>query len=148
MDYVVAACIYLVCRTQDIPHMLLDLSDIVSVNVYYLGRTYLKLSHELCIKVNAIDPCLYIRRFAELLEFGDKITEVSNTALRLVHRMKRDWMHFGRRPSGLCGAALVVAARLHNFNRSIEDVTRVSAEEGRGEERGAEVSDILYSFCG
>ena len=26
------------------------------------------------------------------------------TALRLVSRMKRDWMHMGRRPSGLCGA--------------------------------------------
>lgn len=26
------------------------------------------------------------------------------TALRLVSRMKRDWMHTGRRPSGLCGA--------------------------------------------
>ena len=62
IDYVVAACIYLVCRTENIPHMLLDLSDIVSVNVYFLGRTYLKLSHELCIKASAIDPCLYIHR--------------------------------------------------------------------------------------
>jgi hypothetical protein len=26
------------------------------------------------------------------------------TALRLLQRMKRDWMHTGRRPSGLCGA--------------------------------------------
>ncbi|MEQ2169433.1 hypothetical protein GOODEAATRI_025230, partial [Goodea atripinnis] len=39
-----------------------------------------------------------------MLEFGDKNHEVSMTALRLVQRMKRDWMHTGRRPSGLCGA--------------------------------------------
>lgn len=39
-----------------------------------------------------------------MLEFGDKTREVSMTALRLVQRMKRDWMHTGRRPSGLCGA--------------------------------------------
>lgn len=50
------------------------------------------------------DPCLYIPRFAHLLEFGDKNHEVSMTALRLLQRMKRDWMHTGRRPSGLCGA--------------------------------------------
>lgn len=50
------------------------------------------------------DPCLYIPRFAQMLEFGDKTREVSMTALRLVQRMKRDWMHTGRRPSGLCGA--------------------------------------------
>ncbi|KAA8589327.1 hypothetical protein FQN60_012692, partial [Etheostoma spectabile] len=50
------------------------------------------------------DPCLYIPRFAQLLEFGEKNHDVSMTALRLVQRMKRDWMHTGRRPSGLCGA--------------------------------------------
>lgn len=50
------------------------------------------------------DPCLYIPRFAHMLEFGEKNHEVSMTALRLVQRMKRDWMHTGRRPSGLCGA--------------------------------------------
>lgn len=50
------------------------------------------------------DPCLYIPRFAQMLEFGEKNHEVSMTAMRLVQRMKRDWMHTGRRPSGLCGA--------------------------------------------
>jgi len=39
-----------------------------------------------------------------LLEFGEKNHDVSMTAMRLVQRMKRDWMHTGRRPSGLCGA--------------------------------------------
>uniref|UniRef100_A0A3Q2EJI2 Transcription factor TFIIB cyclin-like domain-containing protein n=1 Tax=Cyprinodon variegatus TaxID=28743 RepID=A0A3Q2EJI2_CYPVA len=47
------------------------------------------------------------------------------TALRLVQRMKRDWMHTGRRPSGLCGAALLVAARMHKFRRSVKDVISV-----------------------
>ena len=50
------------------------------------------------------DPCLYIHRFAHKLEFGEKTHEVSMAALRLVSRMKRDWMAQGRRPSGLCGA--------------------------------------------
>uniref|UniRef100_A0A3Q2XR18 Transcription factor TFIIB cyclin-like domain-containing protein n=1 Tax=Hippocampus comes TaxID=109280 RepID=A0A3Q2XR18_HIPCM len=47
------------------------------------------------------------------------------TALRLVQRMKRDWMHTGRRPSGLCGAALLVAARMHKFRRTVKDVIGV-----------------------
>ena len=51
-----------------------------------------------------MDPCLYVMRFAHRLELGDKTHEVSMTALRLVSRMKKDWIHFGRRPSGLCGA--------------------------------------------
>lgn len=59
--------------------------------------------------VYCTDPCLYIPRFAHLLEFGEKNHEVSMTALRLLQRMKRDWMHTGRRPSGLCGAGKVLA---------------------------------------
>nr|XP_057946451.1 BRF1 RNA polymerase III transcription initiation factor subunit a [Doryrhamphus excisus]XP_057946452.1 BRF1 RNA polymerase III transcription initiation factor subunit a [Doryrhamphus excisus] len=123
--HVMAACIYLVCRTEGTPHMLLDLSDVLQVNVYTLGRTFLALSKELCIKAPAIDPCLYIPRFAQLLEFGEKNHDVSMTALRLVQRMKRDWMHTGRRPSGLCGAALLVAARMHEFRRTTKEIVEV-----------------------
>ncbi|CAF4909972.1 unnamed protein product [Pieris macdunnoughi] len=47
------------------------------------------------------------------------------TALRLVQRMKRDSIHSGRRPSGVCGAALLIAARLHNFSRTPSDVVRI-----------------------
>ena len=52
------------------------------------------------------DPCLYIDRFAARLQFGNKGKDVVTTALRLVQRMKRDWIHTGRRPAGLCGAGL------------------------------------------
>ncbi|KAK2491294.1 hypothetical protein MC885_005891 [Smutsia gigantea] len=119
--------------------MLLDLSDLLQVNVYVLGKTFLLLARELCInapaiehaysnteaRVSATDPCLYIPRFAHLLEFGEKTHEVSMTALRLLQRMKRDWMHTGRRPSGLCGAALLVAARMHDFRRTVKEVISV-----------------------
>jgi len=57
-----------------------------------------------------IDPCLYVMRYANRMGFGEKTHDVSKTALRLVQRMKRDWIHTGRRPSGLCGAALLIAA--------------------------------------
>uniref|UniRef100_A0A673LNR4 B-related factor 1 n=1 Tax=Sinocyclocheilus rhinocerous TaxID=307959 RepID=A0A673LNR4_9TELE len=124
-SHVIAACLYLVCRTEGTPHMLLDLSDLLQVNVYVLGKTFLVLARELCINAPAIDPCLYIPRFAQMLEFGDKSHEVSMTALRLLQRMKRDWMHTGRRPSGLCGAALLVAARMHEFRRTIKEVISV-----------------------
>ncbi|KAE8289441.1 Transcription factor IIIB 90 kDa subunit [Larimichthys crocea] len=124
-SHVVAACLYMVCRTEGTPHMLLDLSDLLQVNVYVLGRTFLVLARELCINAPAIDPCLYIPRFAQLLEFGEKNHDVSMTAMRLVQRMKRDWMHTGRRPSGLCGAALLVAARMHDFRRTIKEIVSV-----------------------
>ncbi|XP_070105296.1 transcription factor IIIB 90 kDa subunit isoform X4 [Equus caballus] len=113
------------CSLTSLADMLLDLSDLLQVNVYVLGKTFLLLARELCINAPAIDPCLYIPRFAHLLEFGEKNHEVSMTALRLLQRMKRDWMHTGRRPSGLCGAALLVAARMHDFRRTVKEVISV-----------------------
>ncbi|XP_066262675.1 transcription factor IIIB 90 kDa subunit [Euwallacea similis] len=123
--HVHAACVYLSCRTEGTAHLLIDISDVLQICCYELGRTYLKLAQALCINVPSVDPCLYILRFASKLEFGAKTQQVTNTALRLVQRMKRDSIHSGRRPSGLCGAALLIAARLHEFNRSIGDIVKV-----------------------
>jgi transcription factor IIIB subunit 2 len=102
--HVHAACVYLTCRTEGTAHLLIDISDVLQICCYELGRTYLKLSQALSINIPAVDPCLYILRFAAKLEFGGKTQQVANTALRLVQRMKRDSIHSGRRPSGLCGA--------------------------------------------
>nr|XP_028600799.1 transcription factor IIIB 90 kDa subunit isoform X2 [Podarcis muralis] len=75
MTHVIAACLYLVCRTEGTPHMLLDLSDLLQVNVYVLGKTFLLLARELCINAPAI--------------------------------------------------ALLVAARMHDFRRTVKEVIRV-----------------------
>jgi transcription factor IIIB 90 kDa subunit len=31
----------------------------------------------------------------------------------------------GRRPAGICGAALLLAARMNNFRRSVEEIVQV-----------------------
>eukprot|EP01125_Pyxidicula_operculata_P018019 TRINITY_DN637_c0_g1_i3.p1 TRINITY_DN637_c0_g1~~TRINITY_DN637_c0_g1_i3.p1 ORF type:complete len:951 (-),score=391.98 TRINITY_DN637_c0_g1_i3:178-3030(-) len=124
-DHVVAACLYLACRRDKTPHMLIDFADALASNVFVLGHTYIQLCSRLGIQPPLIDPSLYIPRFASQLEFGNKEREVSNTALRIIQSMQRDWILTGRRPTGLCGAALMVAARAHGFNRSIEDIVSV-----------------------
>lgn len=64
-------------------------------------------------------------RFATKLEFGEKTHDVTMTAQRLVQRMMKDSIHSGRRPSGLCGAALLIAARMHDFSRTPIDIVRI-----------------------
>lgn len=89
-SHVIAACVYLACRVEATPHLLLDLSDLMQVNVYDLGRTYLKLSSALCIKLPEIDPSLYIVRFAHrLFSLHERTHDIEMTANRLVQRMKR-----------------------------------------------------------
>ena len=122
---VIAACLYTVCRREKTPHMLIDFSDVLQTNVYMLGSCFLKFTRLLSLALPIIDPSLYIHRFASKLEFGDKTHLVSMSALRLVQRMKRDWIQTGRRPSGICGAALLIAARVHGFRRTQREIVRI-----------------------
>lgn len=39
--------------------------------------------------------------------------------------MNRAWITEGRRPNGLCGAVILIAARYHGFKRSSKQVIRV-----------------------
>ena len=39
--------------------------------------------------------------------------------------MNRDWMTYGRRPAGICGACLLLAARMNNFRRSVAEIVQV-----------------------
>jgi len=105
--------------------MLIDFSDLLEINVFVLGATYLKLSQALALQLPTVDPSLYISRFAALLEFGEETQKVAQDAVRLVARMGRDWMHIGRRPAGICGACLLLAARMNNFRRSVAEVIQV-----------------------
>ncbi|CAF1478831.1 unnamed protein product [Adineta steineri] len=124
-SHLLSACLYIICRTEGTQHILLDFCDHVDADISVLARIYLRLARELCINVPHTDPSLLIPRYAAKLEFGERTNAVSNTALRIVQRMKRDWLNIGRRSSGLCGSALLFAARMHNFNRTIQQIVDV-----------------------
>ena len=95
------------------------------VNVFELGHTYLQLVQTLNLRLPLVDPSHYISRFAALLEFGDETHQVAMDAVRLVQRFDRDWMTKGRRPAGICGACLLLAARMNNFRRSVAEIVQV-----------------------
>ena len=60
-----------------------------------------------------------------MLNLGDKTKIVAMTAIRLIKRMQRDWMCQGRRPSSLCGAALLIATKIHKINNSNCSTTEI-----------------------
>ncbi|EEB07993.1 transcription factor TFIIIB complex subunit brf1 [Schizosaccharomyces japonicus yFS275] len=124
-QYVVASCLYVECRMAKTSHMLIDFSDVLQINVFKLGSTFLKLCRVLRITLPLLDPSIYIGRFAAMLEFGSETQRVASDATRLVSRMNRDWMQIGRRPAGICGACLLIAARMNNFRRSVREVVHV-----------------------
>jgi transcription factor IIIB 90 kDa subunit len=101
------------------------LINIRQVNVFKLGHCFKALHEKITLSRNGILPVLpedLIYRFASKLEFGSKTVDVAQHAVRLVGRMTQDWIVAGRRPAGICAAALVMSARLHNFRRTTQDV--------------------------
>jgi transcription factor IIIB subunit 2 len=121
-SHVCAAALYVVCRREHSSFMLIDFSLALKANVFELGKVFLKFTRKLNLHLPVIDPSLFIHRFANDLEFGDQAHVVATTALKIVSRMKRDWINQGRRPSGICAAALIIAARMHGFSRTQKDM--------------------------
>ncbi|KAH9412306.1 putative transcription initiation factor TFIIIB [Ordospora pajunii] len=120
--YTLSACIYIVCRQEGTPHMLMDFSNALRIDVFKIGKSFLRITSMLNIDIPLIDPSLYMPRFVSRLRFESK--EVLSLSLRLISRMKRDWIVVGRRPNNLCGAALLVASRIVGEERSIYEIAR------------------------
>ncbi|XP_006654245.1 transcription factor IIIB 60 kDa subunit-like isoform X2 [Oryza brachyantha] len=127
--HVAAACLYIACRQSKKAYLLIDFSDHLQISVYVLGAVFLQLCQVLLLAEHPIiqkliDPSLFIHRFTERL-LGKRDNAVSDTALRIVASMKRDWMQTGRKPSGLCGAALYIAALSHGYDYTKADIVAV-----------------------
>ncbi|KAJ4156020.1 hypothetical protein LMH87_001234 [Akanthomyces muscarius] len=126
---VAAVCLYAACRAEPpCKVMLIDLADLVQLNVFKLGRIFKKLNEVVPIGNDGLIPVYpedLIWRFATKMEFRQETAKVAEDAVRLVKRMSRDWMVMGRRPSGICGACLLMAARMHNFRRTVREVVYI-----------------------
>lgn len=72
------------------------------------------------------DPEDLIERFCERLDFGDMTMTVQRDAVQVAKSMNRDWMTTGRRPAGIAGAAIIIAARMSNFRRTLREVVLVA----------------------
>ena len=66
--HVAAVVLYIVCRLEQKPHLLIDFADVLQTSLYSLGSTYLKLIKKIKNNMNKldlplIDPSLFIHRF-------------------------------------------------------------------------------------
>ncbi|KAI4723459.1 hypothetical protein E4T48_00111 [Aureobasidium sp. EXF-10727] len=129
-DEVAGACLYIACRNKaENTILLMDIAEVISVNVFSLGDTYKGLLANLFVdfkettKMIEIEPL--ILKYASKLEFGEKTRQVAEDAVKIIRRMKRDWIVTGRHPAGLCGACLILAARMNNFRRTVREVVFV-----------------------
>ncbi|KAF1365352.1 BRF1-domain-containing protein [Lizonia empirigonia] len=131
---VAAVALYMASRRQpENTLMLMDLAEKVQVNVWQLGDTYKQFLKKLREEdpaqlvgnkaVQEIEPLML--KYCRKLEFDEASHKVADDACKLLKRMSRDWMVQGRQPAGLCGACIILAARMNNFRRSVREVVYV-----------------------
>ena len=135
MEVVIAVCLYIACKQSfpssenkyyhQSPYMLIDFSDYFRINVFTLGKFYKYIMKALCMKPSVLEPSILIDRYAEMLDFGEHKKAVMLLACRIVRRMEIDWITYGRRPNGFCGAALILAGRSRGFHISPGDIVGV-----------------------
>ncbi|KAI5360768.1 Putative transcription factor TFIIB, brf1, TBP-binding domain, cyclin, Cyclin-like superfamily [Septoria linicola] len=133
-DEVVAACLYAACRRQrDNRILLMDIAELLQINVFRLGEVYKDMCRELYMTPDShpghqhlveLEPLIY--KYCDKLQFAEKTKDVAADALKIIRRMNRDWIVSGRHPAGLCGACIILAARMNNFQRTVREVVFVS----------------------
>ncbi|KAH7077963.1 Brf1-like TBP-binding domain-containing protein [Paraphoma chrysanthemicola] len=134
MRNVAAVTLYMAARRQpDNTLMLMDLAEKIQVNVWNLGDTYKTFLKMLREKdpaqlvgnkaIQEIEPLML--KYCRKLEFAEDSHKVAQDACSILRRMSRDWMVQGRQPAGLCGACIILAARMNNFRRTVREVVYV-----------------------
>ncbi|KAJ4377699.1 transcription factor TFIIIB subunit brf1 [Neocucurbitaria cava] len=134
MRNVAAVAIYMAARRQpENTLMLMDLAEKIQTNVWALGDTYKAFLKKLgevdpaqlvgTKAVQEIEPLML--KYCRKLEFYEDSHKVADDACKLLKRMSRDWMVQGRQPAGLCGACIIIAARMNNFRRTVREVVYV-----------------------
>jgi transcription factor IIIB subunit 2 len=134
MRNIAAVALYMAARRQpENTVMLMDLAEKIQVNVWDLGSDY----KEFLKKLGEVDPAQLVGnkavqeieplmlKYCLKLEFHTAAFKVADDACKLLKRMSRDWMVQGRQPAGLCGACIILAARMNNFRRTVREVVYV-----------------------
>ncbi|RID60845.1 hypothetical protein BRARA_E00041 [Brassica rapa] len=121
-ELVLASCLYYACRKYELPLLLIDLSSYLGVAVCELGSVLLQLCKEafgVDYYEDLVDPSVFIPQFTNaLLESGlddESTTKVIGTAINIMASMKGDWTQTCRKLSGICGAAIYIAALSHDI---------------------------------
>lgn len=110
IDLLAGGCAYVVARQNHKPITLLDIADAISVNVFLIGRVFIKIQQYLRCELPVLDPALHLTRICSRLTIpAPQLPKVVDTATRLLVLAHGDWLTVGRRPAGVIAAALRIA---------------------------------------
>ena len=123
MESVIASCLYIACRSYNIPRTLDEMSTASDVERKEIGRTYRFVIRKLGIKVKQSSPKDYISRFSSVLKLSPK---TQNDALKVLKQAESFELTSGRGPAGISAAALYVAALMNDEKKTQREVADIA----------------------
>lgn len=125
IEIVAAAAVYVAIRNKKTTgYLLVDVADHIDCGVFELAATALRLSTCVGHLMPVVDPTLFIDRFTDELKFGHHAAEIKETAIQIIRRLDRDWIQTGRKPAGICGAAIMIAARIQGIELTKDTILK------------------------
>ena len=107
--------------------MLMDFQEAVKINVYKIGHTFTDFTRALFLNMPNVDPSLFIPRFCAKLNTACKTREITETAYRILNAMDRHWITTGKRPHGICAAALLISALCHGLKANAAQLSSIAS---------------------
>ncbi len=123
IEAVVAAILYAVCRTYQVPRTLNEMAEASGLTKKEIGRTYRFLVRELKLDVPLTNPIYYVPRFATELNLSG---EVQEKAREIIEQAIKKGLISGRGPTGVSAAAVYIASLLLGERRTQKEVANVA----------------------
>lgn len=123
IEAVVAAILYTVCRTYNVPRTLNEMAEASGLTKKEIGRTYRFLVRELRLDVPLTNPIHYIPRFAAELNLSGEVQEKGR---QIIQKAIEQGLISGRGPTGVAAAAVYIAGLLHGERRTQKEVANVA----------------------
>ena len=123
IEAVVAAVLYSVCRTYNVPRTLNEMAEASGLTKKEIGRTYRFIVKELDIAVPLTDPSYYISRFVSVLNLSPAVEAKGKI---IVKKAITSGLISGRGPTGVAAAAVYIAALMVGERRTQKEVANVA----------------------
>lgn len=115
---VLCACLYAICRREKTSHVVYDFAAVSNEAPQHILTQMKHICEATHTTVPVIDLSCLLLRFAQQMNLGSLLKEVMVCALKVLRAMEDDWIACGRRPMGICAAALLIACTVFNIPRT------------------------------
>ena len=143
-----AAAVYAACRIAGIGRTRTEVEEVARADAAELGVAYDALNRDLALPIAPIDPREYLPRIATNLEVP---TGVEHAARCYADWLMREGLAAGRKPGGVAGACLYVAADACDVKlsqREVADAADVSPVTLRGVSRLLDDAEVISPVVG